>query len=55
MGIFKSDSAESAHRWAVFLGIDYLLIGDREPYRLAVIEMKGREDLLETVFRMTRS
>jgi hypothetical protein len=51
-GIFKAPSPQSAHEWAVYLAIDYLLIGDRERqvYRANVEQLLNRPDLVETVF-----
>ena len=52
-GIFTAVSALSAHEWANFLAIDYVLIGERErrAYGPQVDRMKARPDLFEVVFR----
>jgi hypothetical protein len=50
--LFLTDSPSAAHNWATFLGIDYLLIGDRErrAYGRNVLHLQARPDLFATVF-----
>lgn len=52
-GIFLANSAEDAYGWAEMLGLDYVLIGDRERHNYGpqVSRMMQRRDLYETVFR----
>jgi hypothetical protein len=52
-GIYRSVSAEEAHRVATFLGIDYLVFGrvERKAYPDALANIAGRPDLFEIVFQ----
>ncbi len=53
MGIFRARSVTDAHAMAVFMGIDYLFVGDaeRRAYRGEVLQMAERPDLFPRVFR----
>jgi hypothetical protein len=52
-GVFRAQSGAEAHAMAVFLGIDYLLIGavERAHFHAALVEIARRPDLFPQVFK----